>query len=416
MLHFALTGLPPFQRDTLHEAMLAHVDAPPTPPSLLMPGLPSEIDELVLRMMQKRAEDRGSSAHAMRGAVLATQDAVREAMLDPARNPRAGRHAASETTMETSMETTPATVAATSASEAATARLPLLPPPGMALPSPNRPGIGGRRPRRRCTRDAKQLPRHARGWLTASLALGLVAAVVALAMLATLQGSAFLGVRSISERPAPQVAPSEEPPPVAPTIVDAPPPQEPPEPEPEPELAAVPEVVGATLAEATRQIEAAGLTVGEVRSIPSPEPADTVLKSSREAGALIDAGAAIRLTIASGLNIVPDLDGLSAAEAAATLHDAGFVAVFDDGSSAPGDPATPADPAAGVTQTSPAAQTTALLGSSVILSLAESAPAPEPPPVAEPTPTVHLALAIGSHDAPNFDSGAPGARPRGIDR
>jgi DNA-binding beta-propeller fold protein YncE/tRNA A-37 threonylcarbamoyl transferase component Bud32 len=63
--HFALTGLPPFQRDTDLAKLFAHANAAPPRPSDAAPALPPAIDEVVARAMAKRPAERYSSAGAL---------------------------------------------------------------------------------------------------------------------------------------------------------------------------------------------------------------------------------------------------------------------------------------------------------------------------------------------------------------
>ena len=62
VLHFALTGLPPFQRDTDLAKLFAHANAVPPKPSDAVPELQPAIDEVVARAMAKRPAERYASA------------------------------------------------------------------------------------------------------------------------------------------------------------------------------------------------------------------------------------------------------------------------------------------------------------------------------------------------------------------
>ena len=57
-LYFLLTGREPFQRDQRAELFAAHANEAPDPPSSLRDGIPADLDRLVLRMLEKRPEDR----------------------------------------------------------------------------------------------------------------------------------------------------------------------------------------------------------------------------------------------------------------------------------------------------------------------------------------------------------------------
>jgi beta-lactam-binding protein with PASTA domain len=89
----------------------------------------------------------------------------------------------------------------------------------------------------------------------------------------------------------------------------------------------VPDVTGKTQAEATQALEDAGLSVGDVGEAADPdaEPG-TVVRQDPAAGEEIDEGGAVALTLSSGpaTATVPDVTGMTEAEAQGTLQDAGF--------------------------------------------------------------------------------------------
>ena len=64
LLYDLLTGLPPQQGETL-QAQLDALDRPPTPPSRHRPGVPAWLDELCLRALAPRPEDRPASMAAL---------------------------------------------------------------------------------------------------------------------------------------------------------------------------------------------------------------------------------------------------------------------------------------------------------------------------------------------------------------
>jgi ketosteroid isomerase-like protein len=73
VLHAALTGRPPFARDTMTATMLAHLRDPPPQPSAT-PGVPAAFDGVVARALAKRPTDRHSSAAELAEAALAAAD------------------------------------------------------------------------------------------------------------------------------------------------------------------------------------------------------------------------------------------------------------------------------------------------------------------------------------------------------
>jgi len=91
--------------------------------------------------------------------------------------------------------------------------------------------------------------------------------------------------------------------------------------------ATVPNVVGATEANARSQIEAAGLTVGAVSQQPSTAQQKGLVLSTNPAGGVkVDEGARVDLAVGTGPNTlaIPAVIGLDAAEARDNLRAAGF--------------------------------------------------------------------------------------------
>ena len=72
-LYFALTGLPPYRRNSPEAVMRAHLEAPPPVPSVLAPGIPGAVDRIVVMAMSTDEIGRYASATEMRRAV---RDAV----------------------------------------------------------------------------------------------------------------------------------------------------------------------------------------------------------------------------------------------------------------------------------------------------------------------------------------------------
>lgn len=58
MLYEALTGRPPFMHETPAKLLAMHQDLEPVPPSVYADGIPDELQELTLRLLAKRPEDR----------------------------------------------------------------------------------------------------------------------------------------------------------------------------------------------------------------------------------------------------------------------------------------------------------------------------------------------------------------------
>ncbi|HEU4576765.1 MAG TPA: protein kinase [Polyangiaceae bacterium] len=77
LLYELLTGRPPFSGRSAAEIRRCHLNVAVLPPSSLVDGVPPELDELVLRLLQKRVEDRPGHASEV-GRCLRSLGAVRE--------------------------------------------------------------------------------------------------------------------------------------------------------------------------------------------------------------------------------------------------------------------------------------------------------------------------------------------------
>ncbi|WP_329251269.1 protein kinase [Actinoallomurus sp. NBC_01490] len=75
MLYELLTGRPPLTAETPTAVLLQHIRQTPQPPSARRPDLPPAWDEVVMRALAKRPEDRYADAAEMQAAVLATDGA-----------------------------------------------------------------------------------------------------------------------------------------------------------------------------------------------------------------------------------------------------------------------------------------------------------------------------------------------------
>lgn len=90
----------------------------------------------------------------------------------------------------------------------------------------------------------------------------------------------------------------------------------------------VPDVAGKSQSEATQSLQDAGLRLGTVSEVDDAEaPAGTVLKQEPAAGASVDEGSSVDLTVSQGREaaIVPDVTGMKKSEAESALAAAGFV-------------------------------------------------------------------------------------------
>ncbi|WP_448811394.1 protein kinase domain-containing protein [Agromyces bauzanensis] len=365
VLYFALTGRPPFARDTSAETMRAHLQAPPPVPSVMDSRIPRELDRVVVRALLKHADDRFATAAEMRAAVTAAPTAAEPAPVAEAGGTRVTRVVAPAPRPDVD-----------STRVLGRTRVPARPLAAerTAVQGPEMPRAGVQRSgRSRAAASARATGR--RGTLGASISVAALAVLVA-----AIIGSVAASPTAV---PIPSNSPSEgslasPPPPTA----DASTPSSPPvvvTPPPVVEVV-VPDVASATLAEAKRVLTDAGLVAGELTVVESERPADTVLGSSPEAGARAVEGSTVALTVASGFNRVPHVVGLTRAEALAALQRAGFTVAL-------GTRRVAGVAAGSVVGTDPGEGVSLQLATTVTLLEAEATPRPTPPPTSTPVPT-----------------------------
>ena len=73
--YFALTGQPPFEGESAFAIMMAHARDAVIPPSEISPGLPADLEQVVLTCLAKKPEDRYPDARAMGRAIAACEAA-----------------------------------------------------------------------------------------------------------------------------------------------------------------------------------------------------------------------------------------------------------------------------------------------------------------------------------------------------
>jgi len=69
-LYQAVTGVLPFEKKTDYEYMNAHLHEQPLPPTSLQPAIPQELEDIILRSIDKDPDKRFQSAHEFRKALL----------------------------------------------------------------------------------------------------------------------------------------------------------------------------------------------------------------------------------------------------------------------------------------------------------------------------------------------------------
>jgi eukaryotic-like serine/threonine-protein kinase len=73
--YFLLTGQPPFPRETAMQMLLAHAYEPVMPPSRVRPGVPDDLEAVVLRCLEKDPARRFPDADSLDRALAACRDA-----------------------------------------------------------------------------------------------------------------------------------------------------------------------------------------------------------------------------------------------------------------------------------------------------------------------------------------------------
>ena len=68
--YFLLTGVPPFVRATTAQTAAAHVHEAVIPPDTIRSDVPSDLQAVVLRCLNKNADDRYQSADALTAALI----------------------------------------------------------------------------------------------------------------------------------------------------------------------------------------------------------------------------------------------------------------------------------------------------------------------------------------------------------
>ncbi len=76
MIYYALTGRPPFTGESAFEVMMAHARDPVVPPSQLVPGLPEDLERVVIRCLAKKPADRYPSVKVLGEALVACASAA----------------------------------------------------------------------------------------------------------------------------------------------------------------------------------------------------------------------------------------------------------------------------------------------------------------------------------------------------
>jgi len=330
LLVHLLTGQPPFEAAEPLDVLRAQVSAPPPVPSDLVPGLSREVDEIVAWCLAKSPDHRPPTATALSVAVVRARGVL--VVRNAGRAVTTTRPAAWRSPVST-REVAP--VAPATAAESAPVDRRAAPARGVA----------------------------ALAVLAATAMLGVVAVVAATS------GGPGTAAAVTQEESAAAVTPTPTPtstPTVARTRGA--------EPDPVPAVV-VPDLLGLDGSEAERRLQAAGLVPGTAVFQDGPSPTGTVLASDPAPGAALTAGAVVALVLASGVTVVPEVAGMTPAEARAALTSAGLVV-----------PASSTPEGSLVLGARPEPGGRVTLGASVEL-LTTPPPSPTPEPSGTPTPT-----------------------------
>jgi eukaryotic-like serine/threonine-protein kinase len=76
MMYAALTGGPPFRGASAFAVMMAHARDPVVPPSVVCPGVPADLERVVLRCLAKKPDDRYQDVKALARALSACEAAA----------------------------------------------------------------------------------------------------------------------------------------------------------------------------------------------------------------------------------------------------------------------------------------------------------------------------------------------------
>jgi serine/threonine-protein kinase len=317
VLYELATGRPPFEGDSPLATALQHIENQPTPPRALNPGLPTTIEAAILAAMAKDPTQRYQSAADLANALAGGPDPIRER----------------------------------------TAAVPAVPTAGGRRPAAAARGQSGTGYRPGAAPTVVRAPRTQAGVRRPPVAGLASAAILVLLVLASL-GAILLGFNWLfgarpsgpSSQPTPTAlpvaipspsppTPTATPPPAtatpSPTATTAPPVASPAPPTatpvptsgPTPTLArvAVPKVVGLSVEAAQAQLSARGLGI-DVRDGNDPrQPNGIVLEQTPKEGESVAPRTVVRLVVNRlALVAVPNVQGMSEAEARRVLQREGF--------------------------------------------------------------------------------------------
>jgi len=76
MMYFAVTGQPPFTGESPFALMMAHARDPVVPPSQVCPDVPKDLEQVILRCLAKKPDERFPSVRALSEALAVCDSAA----------------------------------------------------------------------------------------------------------------------------------------------------------------------------------------------------------------------------------------------------------------------------------------------------------------------------------------------------
>lgn len=353
VLHFALTGRPPFPRETTGQTIRAHLETPPPVPSVTDARIPRALDRIVVRAMLKDPDDRFASAASMRAAV--TERGIDASRLVPAAGPV---YAA-----------TNVVTIATDAEGLDVERDGVTRVLGRTMVPPRVSGAPDAASELRPNGPVRRVRPRVATWLAATTAAIVAVIIVAFAAMSTPTASVEAEPSTAPSRAPTEPEPAVEP---EPTVI-----------QPVVSLMTVPDLARLSVAEAAHVLADAGLVAGDVTYVDSSSLRDTVLESRPATGRGLGAGGAVALIVASGFNTIPDVAGQGREGALAAVQASGFAPSLAYRFAA-------ADsPSGRILGTDPGAGARLAVGTPIsVLETVPASPSPTPTPSpSRPTPT-----------------------------
>lgn len=331
LLYFAVTGSPPFPRESARETLRAHVSAPVPLPSRRVPSA-WPLDAVVQRAMSKTPAHRYRTAADMRAALLEAGEVMRQEREAGVEYAHPAAEATAALPLEVAANGEPAPVGAAAAGAVAAAGARSVGDGALDNRAVSASGADAGAPSVPAA-NAHPRPNRSRWmrWTAAAVVATLVLAGGLLAAILTQRGEVSRDAAPVAPAPATAVAsgggdhPASDVPshPKQTTPVESSPANgatggEP----PAPAMVHVPALTG-SIERARVELASLGLQP-ELREQRGSAPAGTVLGQEPAPGAALPRGRSVVVIVASGRNSVPNVVGLSPLAALEAMEKAGF--------------------------------------------------------------------------------------------